>query len=95
MDQSAAATTYLLYVVTLWLGTLTWVWSRHLREDEKKALELREKLMHQDERLERVIGRMDAALSAMQQYQTNFNLEIARDIAEIKQAIRQGFEGRP
>lgn len=87
MDLTADATAITYLVFTLWLASLTYIWSRHVREDEKKQNDLLEVIASQDKRIERAINRIDRGLADMHQYQTEFNLTTATTLAQIKEAL--------
>lgn len=76
-------------LLTLWLGTLTYVWTRHVQDDKEKVGGIYKDLAKQDDRINRAIGRIDVVLSEMRMYQTDFNLKTATTLAEIKQALQQ------
>lgn len=87
MDWTGDSTALAYLVFTLWLATLTYIWTRHVREDERKQADLLEVIANQDKRIERAINRIDRGLADMHQYQTDFNLKTATDLAQIKEAL--------
>jgi hypothetical protein len=99
MDFSAM-TTLAGGALTLWLATLSWVWNRHVSSDEKRweeqhrinearHMSLTEAISQQDARIERAINRLDSAVHDMHSYQTGFNLETTRVMAEVKALLLQ------
>lgn len=84
-----AALNIILLLLALWLGTLSFVWMRHLGEDEKSKAALERRVEDQEDRLERALERVTKAIESMRDYQTAFNLETKANLSAIKSALER------
>jgi len=79
--------TILMLITTLWVGTLTYIWFRHVQLDD-------ERYQRVEARMDDTAKRIEVAMKEISHYQTEFNLKVATDIADIKSDVRKLLNGR-
>lgn len=75
-------------LIVLWLGTLSFIWAKHLSDDKEKHLETIRRLQEQDGRIERALTRLNEAVKSIESYQTAFNLNVHGELASIKALLQ-------
>ena len=70
-----------------WLALLSYIWIRHIQDDDKRMATMFEQLDKQDERIDRTVNKIDDTLQNMRDYQTDFNLQTARTMSQIQTEI--------
>ena len=87
MDPSVV--TIVLFLLALWLATLSWIWLKHVSDDKERHSQTADHVRETDARLGRTLGRLTEAVEGMQKYQTDFNLKVHGELTAIKALLER------